>query len=179
MMWDGALNIDTVLSFGLRSSAKIFNAVADAVEWFAKQQGVNMTFHYLDDFLIVREPESEECGILLTMLLAIFDHLDIPVAGEKSERPATRIIFLGIEIDTVEMTLRLPTKKLEKLKALIALWLGKKSCCKRDLQSLAGKLQHACKVVHPGRAFLRRVFELLKGTNKKHHQLRTSRSCTC
>ncbi len=40
-------------------------------------------------------------------------HLDIPGAGEKTEGPATKIIFLGIEIDTVEMTLRLPKKKLE------------------------------------------------------------------
>ena len=32
MVWEGALYIDTVLPFGLRSAPKIFNAVADAVE---------------------------------------------------------------------------------------------------------------------------------------------------
>ena len=172
MMWEGALYIDTVLPFGLRSSAKIFNAIADAVEWFAGRQGVRSLFHYLDDFLIVGEHETEECGIHLTMLLTIFDYLDIPVAVEKTEGPTTRLIFLGIELDTEEMTLRLPEKKLRKLQTLIAEWLGRKSCRKRDLQSLAGKLQHACKVVRPGRTFLRRVFSLLKGTSKKHHHIR-------
>ena len=143
MMWEGALYIDTVLPFGLRSSAKILNAVADAVEWFAGRQGVRRLFHYLDDFLIVGEPETGECSIHLTMLLAIFDYLDIPVAVEKTEGPTTRLIFLGIELDTEEMTLHLPEKKLRKLQALIAEWLGRKSCRKRDLQSLAGKLQHS------------------------------------
>ena len=31
------------------------------------------------------------------------------------------------------------------------------------------KLQHACKVVRPGRTLLRRVFEAMKVTNKKYH----------
>ena len=53
MVWEGALYIDTVLPFGLRSALKIFNAVADAVEWIVCQQGVSTVFHYLDDFLIV------------------------------------------------------------------------------------------------------------------------------
>ena len=39
MRWEGALYIDTALPFGLRSAPKIFNAVADAVEWVARRQG--------------------------------------------------------------------------------------------------------------------------------------------
>ena len=50
MVWDGALFIDTALPFGLRSAPKIFNAVADTVEWIVKEAGVSMVFHYLDDF---------------------------------------------------------------------------------------------------------------------------------
>ena len=33
MQWDGKLYIDTALPFGLRSAPKIFNALADAIEW--------------------------------------------------------------------------------------------------------------------------------------------------
>lgn len=47
--------------------------------------------------------------------------------------------------------------------------MDKKHCLKRELQSLVGKLQHACKVVRLGRSFLHRMFNLLKGTAKKHH----------
>ena len=37
---------------------------------------------------------------------------------------------------------------------------------------MAGKLQHACKMVRPRRTFLRRVFEAMKVTNKKYHHIR-------
>ena len=40
MSWNGALYVDAALPFGLRSAPKIFNAVADTVEWILKQEGV-------------------------------------------------------------------------------------------------------------------------------------------
>ena len=36
----------------------------------------------------------------------------------------------------------------------------------RELQFLVGTLQHACKVVHPGRSFVQRMHELLKRGKK-------------
>ena len=53
MRWEGALFVDSVLPFGLRSAPKIFSAVADAVEWILKQGGVRFAVHYLDDFLVM------------------------------------------------------------------------------------------------------------------------------
>ena len=40
MVWRDALFVDTSLPFCLRSAPKIFTAVADAVEWIARQEGV-------------------------------------------------------------------------------------------------------------------------------------------
>ena len=178
MMWDEGLYVDAVLPFGLRSAPKIFTALADALEWIIKREGVRTLFHYLDDFLIVATPYSRQCEEDLQRLLAIFDRLHIPVAIEKLEGPAVVLIFLGIELDTQAMIMRLPTSKLQELKGLIliAQWQGKKFCLKKDLQSLVGKLQHACKVVRPGRTFLRRMFELLKGTSRKQHFIRLNHS---
>ena len=102
----------------------------------------------------------------------VFEQLEIPVAADKLEGPCQVIAFLGIELDTIQGITRLPSHKLEELQSLIATWVGRKSCLKRDLESLVGKLQHACKVVRPGRAFLRRMFELLHGVSKKHHHIR-------
>ena len=36
MCWNGEVFVDAALPFGLRSAPKIFNAIADAVEWMAK-----------------------------------------------------------------------------------------------------------------------------------------------
>ncbi len=54
------LFIDTALPFGLRSAPKTFSAVADAVEWVSRQEGVKDIIHYLDDFLIVAAPDTDE-----------------------------------------------------------------------------------------------------------------------
>ena len=50
MVWEGALYLDTALPFGLRSAPKIFNALADGLQWILEEQGVEV-IHYLDDFL--------------------------------------------------------------------------------------------------------------------------------
>ena len=109
--------MDTVLPFGLRSAPKIFTAVADVVEWIVKANGVEHLFHYLDDFLLVLEPSALAGLQQLSTLLCIFDTLRLPVAEEKLEGPSTVVTFLGIEVDTVAMELRLPQKKVSKLKS--------------------------------------------------------------
>ena len=72
MVWEGALFVDTALPFGLRSAPKLFNAVADAMEWILWQAGVVNIIHYLDDFLLVGDPGSPECAESLAKLLEIF-----------------------------------------------------------------------------------------------------------
>lgn len=54
MVWDDSLFIDTALLFGLRSAPKILSAVAHAVGWILKQQGVPIVMHHLDDFYVDR-----------------------------------------------------------------------------------------------------------------------------
>ena len=73
-----------------------------------------------------------------------------PVASEKIEGPATNLTYLGIEMDTVNMQLRLSQDKLDRVKAVVDQWLvRRKAGEKGDLQSLAGLLQHVAKVVRP------------------------------
>ena len=123
-------------------------------------------------FLLCGEPNSMECAEHLTTLLAICDYLNIPVATEKLDGPMTRLLFLCVEIGTAEIILHLPPHKLLELQDLVERWMGKKACYLHQLQSLAGKLQHACKVVRPGRTFLRQVFEMMHVTGKKYHHVR-------
>ena len=43
MAWDGALYVDTTLPFGLRSAPKLFNAVADTIEWISAGCGSSVS----------------------------------------------------------------------------------------------------------------------------------------
>ncbi len=172
MKWDGKLFVDTTLPFGLRSAPKIFTAIADAAEWIVRQAGVRFIIHYLDDFLTIGTAGTDEGKQGLVILLGVFRRLGLPVAEEKLEGPCTSLTFLGVEIDTHAMELRLPQAKLRELQVLITSWQGRKSCKRNDLESLTGKLSHACKVVQPGKTFMRRMFELLKGTRQAYHHIR-------
>ena len=70
----------------------------------------------------------------------------------------TKILkFLGITLDTQNMEARLPPAKLELIRKEVKAWL-KKRCQKRAILSLVGLLQHATKVVKPGRMFVSRMY---------------------
>ena len=53
VQWEGQIFIDTRLPFGLRSAAKIFNAITDALQWHLLQSGIPLIEHYLDDFVLI------------------------------------------------------------------------------------------------------------------------------
>ena len=161
MQWKGELYVDTCLPFGLRSAPRIFTAVADMLEWCAKEQGVTHLFHYLDDYITIGKAESDECKANMVTLLATCERLGVPIAPDKCEGPSTRLTYLGIEIDTVQMQLRLPEEKLRRVQATVREWLGRKAGRRRELESLVGLLQHAAKVVRPGRRFVRRIIVIM------------------
>ena len=161
--WRGRFYVDARLPFGLRSAPKIFNAVADALEWCFRHEGVLFVDHYLDDFIILGPPGQGTCAQSLCIIRRIAAMLGIPLAEEKCEGPCTVLTFLGIEIDTVQMTLSLPAKKLDRIQEELQLWSSRRTCRRRELESLIGLLHHAARVVKPGRSFLHRLITLLRG----------------
>ena len=93
------------------------------------------------------------------------------MAPGKTEGPTTSLSLLGVELDTELMELRLPQKKLLKLRELVEKWRLRKAYTKQELQSLAGYLNDACKVIRPGRRFLRGVFGLLSKFERTDHMI--------
>ena len=176
MRWKGKLLIDTALPFGLRSASKIFTAVADGLQWILSNRGVGPSLHYLDDFLFVGPPQSSQCRESLQLAVAVCQELGVPLASDKLVGPIQKLQFLGITLDTVNLELHLPAEKLVRLKVLVSSWRGKRSCRKRELLSLIGHLQHATRVVKPGRSFLRRMIDLAQVAKELHHHIRLSAS---
>ena len=102
-------------------------------------------------------------------MLSTFENLQVPIKQSKLEGPDTCLTFLGIEIDTDQLQLRLPHKKLVDLKALLAAYMGHISIPKKEVERLTGLLQFACKVVRPERPFLHRLYALQEvGSHPRH-----------
>ena len=87
-------------------------------------------------------------------MLEVCGELGVPIAGHKTEGPATCLVFMGIEVDTVANEFHLPGDKLLRLQALLEQWGERRTCTRRDLESLVGLLNHACKVVPRGAVIL-------------------------
>ena len=70
------------------------------------------------------------------------------------------------------MQLRLPEEKLSRLAVELDQAVGRKVMLKKELQSLTGLLQHATKVVRPGRAFMRSLHVLQSVGKLPTHKVR-------
>ena len=173
MRWRDQFYVDLVLPFGLRSAPYLFDAVASAVHWILETNyQVSPLLHYLDDFLTMGPANSHQCQSHVSSAFEIFKRLGLPLHPTKCEGPATTLVFLGIELDSIRQTARLPNEKFERILTLLRSWVTRRTCHRQELESLIGHLHHACKVVRPGRAFLRRMIDLLSHFRNRVHPIR-------
>ena len=117
----------------------------------------SLWFHYLDDFLAICVVRHKEAGFSKDFagVVDLCTELGVPLAAGKSVDPCTKLIFLGLEIDTMEMTVSIPPGKRDRYASSLEEISVKRSERKRKLESVLGKLFHAASVIPVGRAFLR------------------------
>ena len=70
------------------------------------RKGYNLLLIYLDDFLIIAESKIQ-CAEELNCLVQLLRKFGFAIHWGKVVDPTTKITFLGIELDSLEMTLRL------------------------------------------------------------------------
>ena len=172
MRWEGETFVDGTLPFGLRSAPLLFTAVGDAIEWIATRRGAVWLRHYIDDFVAVGQKGTDQCERTMAVFKEACQRLGMPLDENKEEGPSEVLTFLGLEIDSVRMEVRLPQEKLSEMRALLKRWRGMKSCKRRDLESLVGSLNHACRAVRPGRAFKRRLQNLMTTVERDGRRVR-------
>ncbi|WAR02032.1 SIAE-like protein [Mya arenaria] len=96
----------------------------------------------------------------------------IPPRSSKTVFPNTQVEVHGILVDTNSLTASLPPDKVQLLRTLLESFKKRKKVTLKQLQSLLGHLNFACKVIKPGRCFLRRLYDLTIGCTKPNHHIR-------
>ena len=124
------------------------------------KRGYRSIVVYLDDFLVIGATYAE-CLEIFNCLVELLQELGFQISWHKVVPPTQALIFLGILINSVSQTLELPQDKLVALQDLVQAFLHRHRASKRQLQSLAGKLSWACRVVYGGRTFLRRILDVM------------------
>ena len=123
MKWRDKFFVDLALPFGLWSAPGIFSSLADLFECTLQHNyNVASLLHYLDDFFTHGPADSLVWADSLKAIQQASLDIGFPLAPEKCEGPTTCIPFLGIELNSIDMTAQLPNDKLTELQSIIRDW---------------------------------------------------------
>ena len=174
--YKGKYYYDKCLAQGCSSSCRIFERFSTALEWILKEKfGVENVCHVLDDFMFMALVYLE-CERFLEAWKNLCKLLRIPLAENKTLDPAQIMIFLGIELSTIEMMARLPLDKLVSYRKQLQDLLRSRTVKLRDMQSAIGILQFSTNVITPGKAFVRRLIDTTIGIVKPFHYVTVSKA---
>ena len=167
--------VDKCMPFGASISCSHFQRFSNALAHIFRVITKNDTINYLDNFFF-----AAIAAALLNLQLDIFtgicDIIQFPWAPEKTVRSCTRIVFLGLLIDTLAKKIFIPTEKIKTALCLINTLLGRKrnKVTIGEVQRLTGLLNFFGRCIIPGRTFNRRLYALVDkhAILNKHHHIR-------
>ena len=158
---DGHYWIERYLPFGLRTAPFLFDLFAKALNWILiSVLGWTIILHYLDDFFAILSP-TDDAVVYGQQFDDLCAQLGLAVNHSK-DIMGTIADFLGIEFDSGRMQARLPPDKLARARNTANNLLNRATISHQELESAVGFLSFAAKIVIPGRAFLRRLFDALR-----------------
>ena len=102
----------TFLCFGAKSAPFIFSRITDAVSRIMRSRGF-ICYNYLDDFITMADSHAK-CLEAQHQLITLLRSLGFYIAWSKVTSPNKVCRYLGIDIDTSVMQLRLPADKIDK-----------------------------------------------------------------
>ena len=163
MQLEDKLFIDTCLPMGLGTSCRTFQTISDSLCWIFRQNNPKCKIYsYIDDFLVLA-PSKSDCEAGLSRLLAQLRYLGFPVSDPKTVNPCTNIEFLGLGLDSQDLSFFVPDKKRQKITAEIDKFISSKSQRVHTIQKLVGKLAFLCMTFLPGKALLAGLYQNLAG----------------
>ena len=155
--FEGKLFQYTCLPFGYSDAPRVFTKLLKPPLAQLRVEGHNV-MAYLDDTFIVAK-SKEKCERSVQRTIEVFESLGFVVHDEKSVvEPVRKIEFLGFDIDSVSMTVKVSQRKAEKLINVCKNLRTKSVSSIRSVASVVGKFV-AC---HPGAEYAPLHFKTLE-----------------
>ena len=175
--FNGNYYFDKALPFGCSISCATFEKFATFLEFAVRRRSpVGELMHYLDDFLFGGRKNTSDCKIIMGHFKICMSELGVPIADDKTEGPTTILCFLGLELDSEEMVVRVPLEKVHEIIQRIQTVLSKRTVTLKAMQSLIGVLQFACRAIIPGRPFCRRLINSTCGISNPYHHINVTQN---
>ena len=174
--------VDKCLPFGSSRSCALFQKFSDAISHVMTKLTGKRNVNYLDDYFFVALLKAM-CNGQIDKFVQICKKIRFPISIDKTFYGSTRIVFLGLLIDTYRQIVCIPQDKLLTGKFIIDKALMKRSITLWQLQQICGFLNFLSKAIIPGRAFTRRMYTFGSGVRAKHlhipmnHELKQNLKC--
>ena len=165
--------VDKCLPFGHTISCALFQKVSNALGHLIRNKSKKPNVNYLDDFFFVCMVRAL-CNQQVQDFIDICKQVGMPISLDKTFWGTTKLVFLGLLIDTVAQVVCIPIEKVEKIGQMLTQLLERKSkkLTLLELQQVCGHLNFICKCVIPGRAFTRRLYRATSKAKLSHHRIR-------
>ncbi|KAK6182693.1 hypothetical protein SNE40_010317 [Patella caerulea] len=171
----GLYFVDKSLPMGCSYACALFEQFSSFLEWVVTHTTQrDSVVHYLDDCLFAGSKESDDSSFLASTFVRICSELGVPLANEKTVGPTSVLTYLGLEINTESMPVRIPTAKLLELRSNILLILNKTKVTLKELQSLTGIFNFCSRAIPAARAFNRQFYDAMAGLTNPRHYLRVT-----
>ena len=171
-VWRSRLYFFVGLMFGLQNSGYQGQRLTDAVRWVHRRLGLQTDeeklfnlLNYVDDFGGCEKSSSRATQSASALQNLLLD-LGLEESMEKYYSPSTSMPFLGVQFDSVKMTMSVPPEKLQELREELCLWAKKTTATKKNLQQILGKLFWVARCVRFSRTFMCRLLLQLKAMNQ-------------
>ena len=184
-IWRSSIYFFLGLMFGLRHSGYQGQRVTDAVSWVHTNLGLETdiqqlynSLNYSDDIGGCEGTESRAAQSSHA-LAQLFVELGLKESTSKYHPPSTSMPFLGVQFDTVAMTMSVPADKLEEVREEVTLWSRKSTITKKTLQQLLGRLFWISRCVKFSRPFMGRLLQQLRDihSNPENKKFPMSEGC--
>lgn len=159
--WDDNVYFDVAIPFGIRPGAMACSRATQAICYIHKGQG-HSSLCYIDDFFGVSPPVIATALDGFHKLKTLFTELGVKEATEKATPPTTKMFWIGVEFDTIDMIVRVPQFRIHETLSLCDQWVNLVCANRRQLQQLLGKLFYISQCVRPARLFVSRMLDTLR-----------------
>ncbi len=142
------------LPFGLSLSPRVFTKVVEAALVPLREAGIRI-LNYLDDWLILAQSRALLCEHR-DMVLSHLSRLGLQVNREKSKlSPTQRISFLGMELDSVNLTARLSEERSQSMLRCLESLQRKRAVPLKHFQRLLGHMASSAAITPLGLLHMR------------------------
>lgn len=131
------LESDTLI-FGMSPGPYVYTKLTKEPIGTLRYQGIILLV-YIDDVIVLGKSEST-CNANLLIAIRLFQSLGWFVKWEKTTAAARTFKFLGWILNTIDMTISVPTHRIQKIHTLLTQFLKKPSVTLKETQVILGHL---------------------------------------